>query len=251
MGRPRKTDTVSNNTETKTTSTTAKKSTATAKSPREKQLESEVTELKNLVKDLQEIVMKTVKTDSEVANAPVEKREQYFDGGDSPLAETVEIPFRQYVRVMSLTKHKLTVSTEGFGNGTVYNFTNYGQVQSIIYEDLAKIIHNNERFAREGYFLILDPRVVKIHNLEEQYSKIVDKKTIDNILNLDVNSIQNIVSKTSPHIKNTIVATVVEKILNNEQVDLNKVNVISVSSGKDINEIIKHMTGLTRTSEEE
>jgi len=231
MGRPRKiVDTQE-----------AIKPTKSVETAKEKRLENEVNELKNTVKQMQEMMMAQTKTTVAMPE---------YGNMVAPVGETVDVPFRQYIKVMSLTKHRLTISTEGFGNGTVFNFTEYGQVQSILYEDLAKIIHNNSRFAREGYFVVMDPRVIKIHNLENEYSKILDKKTIDNILDLDADNIRTLVKNTTPHIKNTIVSTVVEKLLANEYVDLNKVRIVSTESGQDIDSMVRGINSFKQVDEE-
>jgi len=207
------------------------------------------TELESQVKQLQEMMLEMKK----MMTAPkVDALPAVGNYGElvAPIGEeSVDVPFRQYIKVMSLTNHRLTLSTEGFGNGTVFNFINYGQVQSILYEDLAKIIHNNERFAKEGYFFIMDSRVIKIHNLENEYSKILDKNKIDNILNMDVDSVRTLLRNTTPHIKNTIASMVIEKLTNSEDIDLNKVRVISTESGKDIDAIVKSLSNFNQPSE--
>lgn len=200
-------------------------------------LEKQVLEMQEMMKKMQEMLI----SKTEVAPAPkILYNAQDFGYEIPPIAQSQEdVPFRQYIRVMSLTNHHLTVSTDGYGNGTVYNFINYGQVQSIIYEDLAKIIHSNPRFAKEGYFFVMDPRVVRIHNMEKDYEKILNKQTIDNILDMSAETIKALVHNTTPHIKKTIASMVIEKLTNGEEIDLNKVRVISLESGTDIDEIMK------------
>lgn len=238
MGRPKK-----------EVGTSIAPSTTIVKKPTAKELE-----LENQVKQLQEMMLEMKKMMAVKKEEPTRVDALPIKGeyGElvAPIGETAEeVPFRQYIRVMSLTNHRLTVSTEGFGNGTVFNFVNYGQIHSILYEDLAKIIHNNSRFAKEGYFFIMDSRVIKIHNLEADYAKILDKNKIDNILNMDVEVIRNLVRNTTPHIKNTIVSMVVDKITNGENVDLNKVRAISVESGKDIDAMVRTLSSFNNTEE--
>jgi len=224
--------------------TTNPKVTATAKSVKETELENQIKELQDMMLSMQKLVAQT----QAVKNIPKEEYGEIV----APINEIEEqVPFRQYIRVMSLTPHHLTLSTEGFGNGTVYNFVNYGQIQSILYEDLAKIIHNNPRFAREGYFYIMDERVIRIHNMVDDYNKILKKEQIDNILNLDANIIRDLLRKSSQHIKNTVSQIVLAKLIAGEDIDLNKIRVISVESGKDIDAIMKRTEELNNTEYEE
>jgi hypothetical protein len=205
--------------------------------PKTVALEKQVLEMQEMIKNMQTMLTSKM----EVVSSPkILRNAEDFGYEIPPMAQSQEdVPFRQYIRVMSLTNHHLTISTDGYGNGTVYNFINYGQIQSIIYEDLAKIIHSNPRFAKEGYFFVMDPRVVRIHNMEKDYEKILNKQTIDNILDMSVETIRSLLHNTTPHIKNTIASMVIEKLSSGEDIDLNKVRVVSIESGKDIDEIMK------------
>lgn len=215
------------------------KKTVPQKSVKEKELEAQLKELQKMMEEMKKAMF------SAPAPTSIASLNPNGNYGDivAPIGEPQEeVPFRQYIRVMSLTNHRLTISTEGYGNGTVFNFVAYGQIQSILYEDLAKIIHNNERFAREGFFFIMDRRVVKIHNMEADYAKILTKEQIDNVLNLSLDSIREVVRNTTPHIKETIASIVLSKLLAGEFIDLNKVRVISTETGKDIDAIVRNVT---------
>jgi len=152
-----------------------------------------------------------------------------------------EIPFRQYIKVMSLTNNRLSLSTERHGRGTVYNFSEFGQIQSIFYDDLAKIIHNNKRFTEQGCFYILDKRVIRLHNLEGFYEKFLSKQQIEGIMSLDLATMTKLLENTSQHIKNTVASIVLEKMMAGEGLDLNKVSVISKLSGKDVSAILRNI----------
>lgn len=231
MARPKK-ETVVSNTSTKTTTPRQ----ATKPTQREKDLEAQVASLTKMMQELQKMIGAKEEAPQSVPETPQTLNEIF----SLPTEQVQEaIPFREYIRVMSLTNHRLSISTEAYGQGTVYNFTNFGQVQSIFYDDLAKIIHNNDRFTREGYFYILDPRVIRIHNLVDDYKKIVDKDTIANILNLPIEKIRTVMNNSSSHCRKTIASMVLDKLLEGGPVDLNKVRVISETSGSDIEEIVK------------
>lgn len=242
MGRPRK------NPEGETSPSTVVKKTTPSGRPtqREKDLETQVQNLTKMVSELMLSQQEKKETKPTLATKVEEyvnkdsvdelmKVESYYDSNSEP----EDIPFKQYIKVMSLTNNKLSLSTEMHGRGTVYNFTNFGQVQSIFYDDLAKIIHNNDKFTKEGYFYILDPRVLRVHNLVEEYRKIPGKNTIENILNYSTQEIEQIMNRSTKHVRITIASLILEKMLSGTSVDLNKVRMISNISGADVEEIMK------------
>ena len=148
MARPKK-ETVVSNTSTKTTTPRQ----ATKPTQREKDLEAQVASLTKMMQELQKMIGAKEEAPQSVPETPQTLNEIF----SLPTEQVQEaIPFREYIRVMSLTNHRLSISTEAYGQGTVYNFTNFGQVQSIFYDDLAKIIHNNDRCtSNEQFFFSL------------------------------------------------------------------------------------------------
>jgi len=201
----------------------------------------EVAELKNKLLEMQDMINKLMMTQT----TPVEVTKNETPVNTSSYKEeSEEIPFRTFIKVMSLTNNKLTISTEGYGKGTLYNFIDFGEIQPIMYEDVAKIIHNNQHHARNGAFYIMNPQVVKLHGLTNYYEKLLTKDTILNILNLSGDEMTHLFKGTTKQIQETIVSLLVERIVNDEYVDLNKLQIISNAYGKDINsmaqEIKKH-----------
>jgi hypothetical protein len=75
--------------------------------------------------------------------------------------------------------------------------------------------------------------------MEEDYTKILTKEKIDNILNMGIDDIKNLLHNASQHIKDTVATIVIAKLLSGEIIDLNKVRVISIETGKDIDEVLK------------
>lgn len=150
--------------------------------------------------------------------------------------EIPEIPLNKTVRIMSLFHGGLNLKTEQSG-GQIFRFEMVGQILPIIYSDLVKILANQRKFFENGYCMILDKDVVKAHYLEDYYKKFIDVKTINNILDYDVEKIEQIFSNTTPVIQQTIVDIIVSKINKNEYVDRNRVLVINKAYGKDVFEL--------------
>lgn len=152
-----------------------------------------------------------------------------------------DIPMGKIIKVVSLFNGGLNLKTSDHGDARVYRFEELGQIYPIIYADLVQILSNQRRFFTEGYCMILDKNVVKAHALEEIYKKIVDDKTIKNILEYDVAKIREIVSGLMPTVQQTIIESVVSIINKNEYFDKTKVDVISSVTGKDIFAIAQRM----------
>lgn len=152
-----------------------------------------------------------------------------------------EIPLNKTVKVMSLFHGGLNLKTSEDATAQVFRFEHVGQVFSIIYADLVKIIGNQRRFFEEGYCMILDKNVVKAHYLEEPYKKFINAKVIGEILDYDVAKMTDVFSSTTKVIQQTIVDIVINKMLNNEYVDKNKVDALSRAYGKDIFDLVNKM----------
>lgn len=147
-----------------------------------------------------------------------------------------EIPMNKPIKVMSLYTGGLNLKRYE-DDKTPIRFNMYGETQPILYMDLLKIISHQRKFFEEGYCIVLDKNVIKAHYLEKHMSKILDKKTIDNLLEYDDEKIKDLFNGTTKQIKETIVDLIVNKIVKKEYVDRNKVALISELYGKDLYEI--------------
>jgi hypothetical protein len=135
----------------------------------------------------------------------------------------------------------LTLYTQEKANGKKFRFSNFGDIRNIQFTDLDNCISAQHRFFEEGYVRILDSDVVKVYGLEEAYKKILTKKEIENILNYDKENLEKMLKKTTEQIRRVIVSFVVDKMLNNEYVDMNKVDIISKFYSRDLNEIVSFL----------
>ena len=196
------------------------------KSDKEVALENKVTQLEEMLKNFMNNFQNNNVKEEAVKNT------KKIDDEDE---DEERIPFNKTIKVMSLINNRLTISTEGDGQGTKYNFVKFGQIRGILYEQLISIVNTNESFANEGVFYIMNSKVVKALGLEEQYKKIMNKETIVNILDLDSEKISNFFTNTTKTVQETIVSILKTKIKNGEYVDLNKVDLISKIYGQDIN----------------
>lgn len=151
-----------------------------------------------------------------------------------------EIPMHKPIKVMSLYTGGLNLKKYN-DDKTPFRFNFFGETQPILYGDLVKIISHQRKFFEEGYCVVLDNDVIKVHYLEKFMKKILDKKTIDKLLEYDDEKIKDLYNGTTKQLKQTIVDLIVDKIVKKEYVDRNKVAVISELYGKDLYEIAEHL----------
>jgi len=191
---------------------------------RNKELEKELEKMKEMLQKLMAEKKIDTKQNSEV------KEEEVLP----------EIPMNKPIKVMSLYTGGLNLKKYD-SDKTPVRFNMYGETQPILYMDLLKIISHQRKFFEEGYCIVLDKNVIKAHYLEKHMSKILDKKTIDNLLEYDDEKIKDLFNGTTKQIKETIVDLIVDKIVKKEYVDRNKVALISELYGKDLYEVAEHL----------
>lgn len=189
------------------------------------ELEKELAELKKKLESLLTEKVTTIQADS-INNHEVE----VFP----------EIPMHKPIKVMSLYTGGLNLKKYN-DDKTPFRFNFFGETQPILYGDLVKIISHQRKFFEEGYCVVLDNDVIKVHYLEKFMKKILDKKTIDKLLEYDDEKIKDLYNGTTKQLKQTIVDLIVDKIVKKEYVDRNKVAVISELYGKDLYEIAEHL----------
>lgn len=192
---------------------------------RNKELEKELEKMKEMLQKL--MVEKKVDT---MQNPEIKEEVEVFP----------EIPMHKPIKVMSLYTGGLNLKKYN-DDKTPFRFNFFGETQPILYGDLVKIISHQRKFFEEGYCVVLDNDVIKVHYLEKFMKKILDKKTIDKLLEYDDEKIKDLYNGTTKQLKQTIVDLIVDKIVKKEYVDRNKVAVISELYGKDLYEIAEHL----------
>jgi hypothetical protein len=191
---------------------------------RNEELEKELEKMKEMLQKLMTEKKVDTKQNSEI------KEEEVFP----------EIPMHKPIKVMSLYTGGLNLKKYN-DDKTPFRFNFFGETQPILYGDLVKIISHQRKFFEEGYCVVLDNDVIKVHYLEKFMKKILDKKTIDKLLEYDDEKIRDLYNGATKQLKQTIVDLIVDKIVKKEYVDRNKVAVISELYGKDLYEIAEHL----------
>ena len=166
------------------------------------------------------------------------KKEDIIDEDD----DGTRISSDTYIKVMSLTPYYLTLTTQEHGKGKRFNFEKYGDVKRILYHDLADIMEQHPNFLEQFYYVILNRDVVRKHGLDDLYSKMLTRETIDKIVNNgnDTDSI-NLFKACCDAQRENIITMFLDKMLNNEFVDLNFLDRMSRIVGYSISERAEEM----------
>lgn len=135
------------------------------------------------------------------------------------------------IRLQSLTKGELCLNVNG---SVAINFDKYGDIKPVLYSELMNIVNNNRLFAEEGAFYIMDDASVKYLGLSRYYDNILSYDEIESLESYSDDELRTIVPKISDFQKDVISLVFANRIYNDEQVDRNKVEVISKACEIDI-----------------
>ena len=155
--------------------------------------------------------------------------------------DNIKIPQDDYIKVMNIKAEPLTLSTKEYGQGVLYNFQNFGQVKKIIYSDLVKIMEVHPNFLNEGFFYILDKRVIRSHGLDELYENILTKSQIESSLD-NLNECIELFKVANDNQRKLIIDMLVDKIVEGHEVDRNIIDKLARISDIKIEDIIKDRT---------
>jgi len=155
---------------------------------------------------------------------------------ESDPTEEISVAQTDYIKVMSLIPYRLNLCTKERGQGKIYRFDNFGQIKKIIYSDLVDILEVCQSFLEEGYFIILNPKVVRIHGLDEMYSKILTKENMEKILDGTDEGLA-LYTSANPIQQGIIVELVIQKLVKYpSKVDLNMIDKLSRLAGVNISQ---------------
>jgi hypothetical protein len=166
-------------------------------------------------------------------------------------SENFSISQTDYIKVMNLLPYQLNLCTKEYGQGKIYKFEKLFQVKKIIYSDLVDIIEVASKFLEEGKFIILNPKVVRLHGLDEIYTKILTKEKIEKILEGTDEGIA-LYSTANEGQQKVIVGLLIDKLIKDStSLDMNMIDKLSRLSGVKIAERAEDSRQLLATATEE
>ena len=144
------------------------------------------------------------------------------------------------VTFISLCNHILNLSTEPYGQGTVYTFNEFGEEQPIPYSDARRIIKNNKNFIKGGKCYIADDDIIKAEHLTNDYKKILSKNELLELLSMNKDKFKSIFDALTDTQKEIFRDILIEKLnVNKNSVDMNIVQYVNESLNIDILESVK------------
>lgn len=142
------------------------------------------------------------------------------------------------IRLQSLTKGELCLNVNG---NVAINFDKYGDIKPVLYSELMNIVNNNRRFAEDGTFYILDDASVKYLGLSRYYDNILSYDEIESLESFSDDELKMRLPKTSDFQKDVISLVYATRIYNDENVDRNKIEIISKACDIDITKRAREM----------
>lgn len=142
------------------------------------------------------------------------------------------------IRLQSLTKGELCLNVNG---NVAINFDKYGDIKPVLYSELMNIVNNNRRFAEDGTFYILDDASVKYLGLSRYYDNILSYDEIESLESFSDDELKMRLPKTSDFQKDVISLVYATRIYNDEDVDRNKIEIISKACDIDITRRAREM----------
>lgn len=133
---------------------------------------------------------------------------------------------RRRVTITSITTGGVNLKTNDTGSAKPFRLERFGQTIPIVYEDLMDCINTDRWIFEEGLIYINDKKAIEEQYLEDAYTKFLTADQMKNILDLDENTIIQMVSNSTREIQETIVRLIAEKINKGETINLNKVKVV-------------------------
>ena len=219
----------------------ATKKLATTKEAEAKEVKKETTAKETKSETVKEVKKETKKStepnDIEVLKAQVEMLTQLLANGGANKVATVDedrIGSDDLIPVISQTVGSLTLTTEGNGNGAIYDFSEFGEIQDINFRDLRDIVRNNKNMVTNGRFYILNEKAVKELRLESAYNKMLSNEEIATIFDKDVKSVVELYKLAPTGQKETIIDLVIDRKLNGQPIDANVLIQLGELCGKDL-----------------
>lgn len=148
---------------------------------------------------------------------------------DEDIDDSESVDMNTRISITSITTGGVNLKTSADGTARHFRLEKLGQTLPIIYEHLINCINTDRWLFEDGYVYINNAKVVREQYLEEFYQKFLTSDKIENILEFDIPTIENMVSTTTPAIQETIASIVADKINKGDIIDMNKVEVIGKS----------------------
>lgn len=197
---------------------------STNNNPSDESLKKENEDLKNQLSEMMNMI-KELQNSKNSTSSSIE---------DITKSNTEDVEMNARILITSMTTGGVNMKTSNDGSARHFRFEKLGQTIPIIYEHLINCINTDRWLFEDGLVYISDSNVVREQCLEDAYKKFLTPDKIENILDFDVDTIQEMVSSTTDAIQETIVDLVAAKMNKGGSIDMNKIEVIGNACNKKV-----------------
>jgi len=145
-----------------------------------------------------------------------------------------DVDMNARITITSITTGGVNLRTSLDGTARFFRLEKLGQTIPIIYEHLINCINTDRWIFEDGLVYINDARAVREQYLEDAYNRFLTPEKIQNIMDFDILTIQEMISTTTPSIQETVSLLIANKINKGETVDMNKVEAIGKACSPEI-----------------
>jgi hypothetical protein len=190
--------------------------------PAKKITSKKETEIEKLQRQVEELMKQVQNMTTSVSKENISVNSDIDDDD-----RDIVISSDDYIKVMSMLPYTLNLTTEPKGRGKLFTFEAFGEVKRILYYDLVHIIENHPSFVKNGYFVILDPRVIRRHGLDDAYESILNKEKIEKILSGNLSDAVKLFKSANKKQQETICQMIVQGGVEGKKYDLNLLDRLS------------------------
>ena len=138
------------------------------------------------------------------------------------------------IQVISLCATKLNLSTGGYGEGNVYSFTEFGEVQPIPFRDLKDIVRNQKSFLKAGYFYIDSSDALVAMSVSKICENMPEKDILLTLLDKDSKTIIKVLKMMPDGQREMFALMMMKRIEDNLPIDMNVIDACGKMLGRDL-----------------
>jgi hypothetical protein len=237
-----------------TTKTTTKKTT-TRKTTAKKAEPKKTTEVVEEVKEVKADANDALKEQNEQLLAMIAQMQSQIIALQSNNAQPKEqsglsaLNGKQ-IKLVSLMKCPINISTEPDGQGTVKTFEKYGDTRMVKFDVLSDMVASYKNTFEKGLIYIADKTAVDELGLTDEYDKICDKKVLDEISDLMTDSAVELFCNIDEALQESVATDIARNMTNGQKYDLNKIRDIKERTKFDIEKMADAIEEEKRVREE-
>jgi len=153
------------------------------------------------------------------------------------------------IKVVNLMRYQVNLSTEPNGAGKTYVFEDYGSTMKIKFDDLEDCYSSYRKTFEDGWLYIMDADAVEELGLKDDYQKLYDKQTVDNIIALKSELEVNMFLNMSQDLQDSTARAIADKMVDGKKYDLNLTHMIEEATDIDFEKMVSDIKSLNQHQE--